>query len=83
MPTRQKKAPLGARGASPRPARTAPAPMTPAAAGPSAPPQGIGAVRVYLSSRELDTLHQLAREKGQSPSGILRQAFRAYVNFQD
>jgi hypothetical protein len=56
--------------------------MTPAAAGPSAP-QGIGAVRVYLSSRELDTLHQLAREKGQSPSGILRQAFRAYVNFQD
>ncbi|HEX9669780.1 MAG TPA: CopG family transcriptional regulator [Thermoanaerobaculia bacterium] len=56
--------------------------MTPTAAGPSAP-QGIGAVRVYLSSRELDTLHQVAREKGQSPSGILRQAFRAYVNFQD
>ena len=82
MPTRQKKAPQGARGASPRPARTAPAPLTPVAAVPSAP-QGIGAVRVYLSSRELDTLHQVAREKGQSPSGILRQAFRAYVNFQD
>jgi hypothetical protein len=82
MPTRQKKAPQGARGASPRPARTAPAPLTPVAVAPSAP-QGIGAVRVYLSSRELDTLHQVAREKGQSPSGILRQAFRAYVNFQD
>jgi hypothetical protein len=56
--------------------------LTPVAVAPSAP-QGIGAVRVYLSSRELDTLHQVAREKGQSPSGILRQAFRAYVNFQD
>lgn len=82
MPTRPKKAPQGARGASPRPARTAPAPLTPVDAAPAAP-QGIGAVRVYLSSRELDTLHQVAREKGQSPSGILRQAFRAYVNFQD
>ncbi|HEX5759057.1 MAG TPA: CopG family transcriptional regulator [Thermoanaerobaculia bacterium] len=82
MPTRQKKAPQGARSAPTRPARTAPA--TSGAPSPvPAPPQGIGAVRVYLSSRELDALHQAAREKGQSPSGILRQAFRAYIGFQD
>lgn len=36
-------------------------------------------MRVYLSSGELAQLHQVAAEKGQSPSGILRQAFRAYL----
>jgi hypothetical protein len=38
---------------------------------------------VYLSSRELAMLHQAAADKGQSPSSILRQAFRAYIGYQE
>jgi hypothetical protein len=36
-----------------------------------------------LSSGELALLHQVASEKGQSPSGILRQAFRAFTGYQE
>ncbi len=80
MPTPKKKAQPSPRSAAARPAVPAAPPKSSDAAAPSA---GIGAVRVYLSSRELALLHQAASDKGQSPSAILRQAFRAYIGYED
>ena len=81
MPTRQTKVQSPPRTAAVRPAR--PAALPKPSSEPLPPASGIGAVRVYLSSGELALLHKVAGDKGQSPSGILRQAFRAFTGYQE